>query len=118
VILVDTSIWIDHLRATDTGLVELLTQNAVVCHDLVIGEIACGNLKKRKQVLSLLSALPQCPSATHAEIRFFIERHRLMGRGIGYVDASLLAAVILGNCRLWTRDKRLAGIAAELGCRK
>lgn len=114
-ILVDTSIWIDHLRATDAGLVELLTQNAVVIHDFVIGEIACGNLKKRDQVLTLLSDLPKCPPATHPEILFFIERHELMGQGIGYVDASLLAAVTLGNCKLWTRDKRLAALADRLG---
>ena len=114
-ILVDTSIWIDHLRTADTGLVDLLAQNVVVIHDFVIGELACGNLKQRDQVLTLLTHLPRCVSVTHAETLFFIERHRLMGRGIGYIDAGLLAAATLANCNLWTRDKRLASIAGELG---
>lgn len=115
-VLVDTSVWIDHLRAGDPHLVELLDQGVVIVHDFVIGEIACGNLKNRQEVLSLLSFLPKCKSATHDEALFFINRHRLMGRGIGYVDAGLLASATLSSARLWSRDKRLAAIAEEMGC--
>lgn len=115
-ILVDTSVWVDHLRAGDAHLAALLERDAVACHELVVGEIACGDLKKRKEVLGALSLLPRCEPASHDEVRFFIERHKLMGRGIGYIDVSLLAAATLSNARLWTRDRRLADIAAELGC--
>lgn len=115
-ILVDTSVWVDHLRAGDAHLAGLLERDAVACHELVIGEIACGNLKKHKEVLGALSLLPRCEPASHDEVLFFIERHNLMGRGIGYIDASLLAAATLSHARLWTRDKRLAGIAEALGC--
>ncbi|PWB58461.1 MAG: VapC toxin family PIN domain ribonuclease [Nitrosomonadales bacterium] len=115
-ILVDTSVWIDHLRRGEPHLAELLDRGVAAIHDFVIGEIACGNLGNRQEVLSLLSWLPKCESATHEEALFFIERNRLMGRGIGYIDACLLAAATLSSARLWTRDKRLAGIAEELGC--
>ena len=115
-ILVDTSVWIDHLRVGDRHLAELLERNLAASHDFVIGEIACGNLKNRQEVLSLLSFLPKCKPATHEETLFFIDRHRLMGRGIGYIDACLLAAATLGSCELWTRDKRFADIAEALGC--
>ena len=115
-ILVDTSVWIDHLRSGDPHLAELLDRDVVAIHDFVIGEIACGNLKNRQEVLSLLSWLPKCEPATHKEVLFFIDQNRLMGRGIGYIDACLLAAATLGGAKLWTRDKRLAAIAEELGC--
>lgn len=115
-ILADTSVWVDHLRAGDAKLAGLLERDAVICHELVIGEIACGNLKKRKEVLGALSLLPRCEPASYDEVLFFIERHRLMGKGIGYVDACLLASATLAHARLWTRDKRLAEIAGKLGC--
>lgn len=115
-ILVDTSVWIDHLRSGDPHLSELLDRDVAASHDFVIGEIACGNLKNRQEVLSLISWLPKCEPATHEEVLFFIDRHRLMGRGIGYVDACLLAATTLSSAQLWTRDKRLVVIAEELGC--
>lgn len=115
-ILVDTSVWIDHLRSGDSHLSELLDRDAAASHDFVIGEIACGNLKNRQEVLTLLSCLPKCEPATHEEVLFFIDRHRLMGRGIGYVDACLLAAATLCSAHLWTRDKRLAAVAEGLGC--
>ncbi|MCL4681682.1 MAG: type II toxin-antitoxin system VapC family toxin [Rhodocyclaceae bacterium] len=115
-IVVDTSIWVDHLRAGDAHLTGLLERDAVACHELVIGEIACGNLKKRKEVLGALSLLPRCEPASHDEVLFFIERHKLMGRGIGYIDACLLASATLAHARLWTRDKRLADLAASLDC--
>jgi predicted nucleic acid-binding protein len=116
VILVDTSVWVDHLRAGDQHLAELLDRDVAASHDFVIGEVACGNLNNRQEVLSLLSFLPKCETATHDEVLFFIERHQLMGRSIGYVDACLLAAVTLSKARLWTRDKRLAAMADDLGC--
>ena len=114
-ILVDTSIWIDHLRAGDATLSELLIRGETLIHPFVIGELACGNLKNRHQLLSLLQALPPSPAATDEEVLLFIERHHLMGRGIGYVDAHLLASVALSeNGRIWTRDKRLATLADGL----
>lgn len=115
-ILVDTSVWIDHLRSGDRHLADLLDRDVAASHDFVIGEIACGNLKNRQEILSLLAWLPKCESASHEEVLFFIERHSLMGRGIGYVDACLLAAATLSSARLWTRDRRLAVVAEELGC--
>lgn len=115
-ILADTSVWVDHLRAGDAHLAGLLERNAVASHELIIGEIACGNLKKRKEVLGSLSLLPRCETASHDEVLFFIERYELMGRGIGYIDVSLLAAATLSHARLWTRDRRLADVAEYLGC--
>jgi len=114
-ILVDSSVWIDHLRVGDPNLVELLNGNGVLVHPFVIGELACGNLKNRKMVLPLLQDLPAVQYATDAEVLFFIEKHGLMGRGIGYVDAHLLAAVMLdGTAQLWTRDKRLCVVAESM----
>lgn len=115
-ILVDTSIWIDHLRAGDTELAALLNGNQVLMHPFVLGELACGNLRNRSEVLRLLKDLPHVVRAADDEALFFIERHTLMGRGIGYVDAHLLAAVTLdGSARLWTRDARLRTLANALG---
>ncbi len=115
-ILVDTSVWVDHLRAGDEELARRLTNIQVLSHPFVVGELACGNLRNRSEVLVLLGNLPQVTVATDAEVLFFIEQHRLIGRGIGYIDAHLLAAVSLASpARLWTRDKRLGSVAAELG---
>ena len=114
-ILVDTSVWIDHLRAGVDDLVTRLNQSQVLMHPFVLGELACGNLHNRNTVLALFKNLPQLTPASDDEVLFFIERHALMGRGIGYVDAHLLAAVALaGSARLWTRDKRLRTIAEDL----
>ncbi|BBL72473.1 type II toxin-antitoxin system VapC family toxin [Methylogaea oryzae] len=114
-ILVDTSIWIDHFRGSGSVLSALLHTDHVCTHAWVIGELACGNLGNRAEILGLLQALPQLAPATAEEVLFFIERQRLMGRGIGYVDVHLLAAAALHSSRLYTRDKRLHGIAEELG---
>ena len=115
-ILVDTSVWIDHLRATDEQLVLLLNEGQVLAHPMVIGELACGNLPEREEVLGLLARLPGTPVATDAEALLFIERHRLMGSGVGYVDVHLLAAVsLVGSALLWTRDRRLLSVASDLG---
>ncbi|MGE0047529.1 MAG: type II toxin-antitoxin system VapC family toxin [Acidithiobacillus sp.] len=115
-ILVDTSVWIDHFRSGDTHLSSLLDQARVQTHDFIIGEIACGNLKNRQQTLYLLSGLPRCTATSPEETLFFIERHGLMGRGIGYIDASILASAVLVQTNLWSRDKRLMALATELGC--
>lgn len=111
-ILVDTSVWVDHLRKGVPELVELLERGEVLTHPFVIGELACGNLKDRGEVLDLLAALPAAVVAADDETLLFIEQRMLMGKGIGYIDAHLLASVTLTNdARLWTRDKRLAEIA-------
>ncbi len=114
-ILADTSIWIDHLRVGEPALVSLLNDNQVLVHPMVIGELACGNLPNRDAVLGLLGGLPAISAATDEELLFFIERRRVMGRGIGYVDAHLLAATALApSVQLWTRDRRLLAMAGEL----
>ena len=114
-IVVDTSVWVDHLRAGDAALAASLDRGEVLVHAFVVGELACGPLADRAQLLGLLQALPQAALADPAEILGFIDRHRLAGRGIGYVDVHLLASALLDRARLWTRDRRLAAIAAELG---
>jgi len=115
VILVDTSVWVDHLRAGDPVLGERLNRSQVQMHPFVLGELACGNLRNRGELLRLLKALPQAIVASDEEVLFFIERNALMGQGIGYVDAHLLAAAALGGSTpLWTRDKRLRSVAAAL----
>lgn len=114
-ILVDTSVWIDHLRDGVPALADLLAENRVLMHPFVLGEIACGNLRDRRQTLQLLSSLPGAPQASDAEVMVFIETHRLMGQGIGFVDAHLLAAAALaGDARLWTHDRRLGRAAKKL----
>jgi len=113
-ILVDTSVWIDHLRQGDNQLVAALLAGQVLIHFWVVGELACGTLKDRTQVLDLLRSLPSSPVAAENEVLFFIEQHALMGRGIGYVDVHLLASARLAGARLWTRDKRLAAVANAL----
>ncbi|HEX6134909.1 MAG TPA: PIN domain-containing protein [Longimicrobiales bacterium] len=114
-ILVDTSVWIGHLRRTDPHLVELLEAGEVVTHPMVIGELACGTLPERESFLRLLSLLPAAPVASDAEALGFIESERLMGRGIGYVDVHVLASARLGGeTRLWTADARLAAAARRL----
>jgi len=115
VILVDTSVWVDHLRVGDAQLAVLLNSSQVLMHPFVVGELACGNLSNRAEVLALLGQLPRAAVATNEEALFFIERHELMGRGIGYVDAHLLAAVSLdAGTQLWTRDKRLLAVAGTM----
>jgi predicted nucleic acid-binding protein len=115
-ILVDTSVWIDHLRASDPDLAVALNDSQVLTHPFVIGELACGSLARRAEVLSLLHSLPRAAIATDEEALIFIERHQLMRRGIGYLDVHLLASTALeGTATLWTRDRRLAEVATELG---
>ena len=113
--LVDTSVWVDHLRHGAAELTAALQAGRVNMHPFVVGELACGNLRARAEVLGLLQALPQLPVATDKEVVFLMDAHALMGRGIGYVDMHLLAAARLGGALLWTRDKKLHAMAVELG---
>ena len=115
-ILVDTSIWVDHLRAGNATLAELLEAGRVLTHPFVIGELALGALRQRVAVMTALSDLPSAIVATEAEVLAFIDRHALFGRGIGYVDAHLLAAARLtAGTVLWTNDRKLHGVAEALG---
>ncbi len=116
-ILVDTSVWIDHLRFGNATLVEMLEEERVLLHPFVIGEIACGNLRNRARVLANLEALPVATSADHEEVVKLVEGHKLWGKGIGWIDAHLLASALVSGCRLWTLDKRLDRAAAIVGCR-
>ena len=114
-ILVDTSVWIDHLRRSEPTLVVVLEAGHVLTHPFVVGELACGNLNKRSELLSLLRDLPAAPVATDAEALGIIDHYRLMGLGIGYLDVHLLASAMLADgARLWTRDKRLVAVADRL----
>lgn len=115
-ILVDTSIWIDHLRTGDLKLARLLQDGRVLAHPCVTGELALGQLSHRSEILGLLQNLPQATAATDAEVLTLVESRQLFGLGIGYVDAHLLAATLLtAGAGLWTRDKRLAAVATRLG---
>ena len=113
-ILVDTSVWIEHFRAGSDRLRGLLLDEQVLCHPFVIGELACGTLHKRVEILSMLKALPEAHLLEHEEIMRFIEAQRLYGRGIGWVDAHLLASTLLTRCAIWTLDKPLRRAAATL----
>ncbi|MES2359038.1 MAG: PIN domain-containing protein [Gemmatimonadota bacterium] len=113
-ILADTSVWVQHLRSGDTRLVDALEASRVCIHPFIRGEIACGNLKNRAELLELLGHLPPATVATDAEALAFLQRHRLMGRGIGFVDAHLLASAALSAATLWTHERRLAAVATEL----
>jgi predicted nucleic acid-binding protein len=114
-ILVDTSVWVAHLRDGGVGLETLLEDGHVVCHPFIVGELACGNLANRSEILSLFSALPMAAHVEHEEVMVFIENYSLMGKGLGYVDVHLLASAMLSNVRLWTLDKRLSEVAEKLG---
>jgi predicted nucleic acid-binding protein len=115
-ILVDTSVWIDHLRADNALLARLLNSGRVLTHPFVIGELALGYMRQREVVLAALSDLPRAEVATDAEVLSFIDSQALVGRGIGYVDVHLLAAVrLVAGAELWTKDKRLRHVAEELG---
>ena len=116
-ILADTSVWIDHLRAGDEEFAALLNAGQVLIHPFVVGELALGNLHPREVVLHALSNLPSAQIASHAEVMALVERQALHGAGIGYVDAHLLAAVKLTpGAKLWTKDRRLRELAVRLAC--
>ena len=114
-VLVDTSVWVGHLREGDPGLEQLLNDGEVMCHPFIVGELACGKVRNRLEVLSLLQFLPEATQATHEEILQFIEQNRLMGKGLGYVDVHLSASAVLTGVPLWTCDKRLNETNEGLG---
>jgi len=113
-ILVDTSIWIEHFQKGNAHLKELLVTGHVACHPLIVGELACGNLRQRSEIILLLCTLPSVNTVSDDEILYFIEEKRLMGLGIGIVDVHLLASAIMTNIPLWTTDRRLKEVAKRL----
>ena len=113
-VLVDTSVWVSHFRDGNIELANLLNDGNVLCHPLIIGELACGNFKDRNVILSFLQLLPMSVEAEHQEVLSFIENHRLMGKGMGYVDISLIASAMLMGVSLWTLDKKLEQAADGL----
>ena len=115
-ILVDTSIWIDHFHASEPSLVALLRDDQVGCHRAVIEELALGSIKQRARVLALLESLRGFPALTHEEVMALVNGHQLWGRGLSAVDVHLLGSVMLvGGARLWTRDKRLLAACRDSG---
>ena len=114
-VLVDTSVWVSHLRDGNAGLERLLNDGEVVCHPFIVGELACGNLKNRHEILIYLQSLPTTISAEDGEVLKFIENHQLMGVGLGYIDVHLIAAAVLTDVPLWTFDKTLAKITKKIG---
>ena len=113
-ILVDTSVWIEHLRKGSSKLSGLLEASRVLIHPFIIGELACGNLKNRNEILQLLEALPQSVQASHKETLTLIEANNLYGRGIGWIDAHLLASALLSRADFWTLDKRLTAVYSSI----
>lgn len=113
-ILVDTSVWVDHLRNGNDALSERLLKDEVACHPMIIGELACGNLKRRKELLALFHALPSTERVSDDEALFFIEQHRLSGRGLGLVDIHILASCAISHATLWTLDRRLQRAADDV----
>jgi predicted nucleic acid-binding protein len=113
-ILVDTSVWVDHLRRRNASLAARLEAGEVVCHPFVVGELSLGSLKKRDQVLGLLSELPMASVVPHNDVLALVGRTRLAGQGIGWVDVHLIASALLGRLNLWTFDRRLATVARAL----
>lgn len=113
-ILVDTSVWIDHFRHGSSRLRTLLNDGLVLCHPFVIGELACGNLKNRHAILNLLDTLPESRFAEHFEVVHLVDAHRLYGCGLGWIDMHLLASAVLTECGLWSLDKQLGHVAASL----
>jgi predicted nucleic acid-binding protein len=113
-VLVDTSVWVFHLREGSPALAELLNNGKILCHPFILGELACGNLKDRAVILSYFELLPMGIVAEHEEVLSFIENNRLMGKGLGYVDVHLLASAVLTGVLVWTLDKKLAQTAENL----
>ncbi|MDH5669959.1 MAG: type II toxin-antitoxin system VapC family toxin [Nitrospira sp.] len=114
--LVDTSVWIGHLRNNSPALRRLLDEEQVVCHPLIIGELACGNMKNRAEVLESLALLPSAPTIEHQELLTFVDTHKLFGKGLGWIDVHLLASTLLQQVTLWTLDQPLQQAARKLRC--
>ncbi|MFH0811581.1 MAG: PIN domain-containing protein [Pseudomonadota bacterium] len=114
-VLVDTSVWVLHLREGNIGLERLLKDGDVVCHPFIVVELACGNLKNRSEIFLLLQTLPMATQAEHEDVMQFIENYRLMGKGLGYIDMHLLVSALLTEVPIWTLDRKLNEISTELG---
>jgi len=114
-VLVDTSVWVSHLRDGNVGLEKLLNDGEVLCHPFIVGELACGSLKNRHEILTSLQSLPMTILAEDGEVLKFIENHQLMGKGLGYIDVHLIAAAVLTDVPLWTFDKTLDKITKKIG---
>jgi predicted nucleic acid-binding protein len=114
-VLVDTSVWVDHFRRGNRALSEMLKSARVWTHPFVIGELACGLLSRREVILESMASLPSTPLVDHQDVLAFIEDHHLMGRGIGWIDAHLLASAFQANLPLWSQDKCLSAVARNLG---
>jgi hypothetical protein len=113
--LVDTSVWVDHLRHGNARLGHMLLDGEVLSHPFVIGELACGYLTKRTEILSLLATLPKVVIADHVEVLRLVDTDRLYGRGLGWIDAHLLASALLSRSSMWTLDRTLAQVASTMG---
>jgi predicted nucleic acid-binding protein len=113
-ILVDTSVWVEHLRSGTVGLETLLNDGRVACHPFIVGELACGNLKNRTEVLSLIQELPTASCADDDEVIQFIDDNGLMGKGLGHTDIHLLMSALLTGIPIWTLDKRLHEVSQAL----
>jgi len=114
-ILIDTSVWVNHLRKSEPRLQTLLLAGEVYCHPFIIGELACGSIKNRQEIISLLQSLPSTRTVNDNEFLYFIEQNKIYSKGIGYVDIHLLASTKLESIKLWTEDKRLKNVATTLG---
>ncbi len=114
-ILVDTSVWVEHLRRGSPELKALLVEAGVMCHQFVIGELSCGSLKNRTEILRLLQSLPMAVLAEPEEVLNLVDERRLYGRGLGWVDVNLIASAMLSGVPLWTLDKPLNSVAVDLG---
>lgn len=113
--LVDTSVWIDHLRRGNGDLAALLAAGQVVCHPFIVGELACGSIRNRPEVLGLLQALDSIPLAEHDEVLSMVDERGLAGRGLGWIDMHLIASALLAGCTMFTFDRPLGSTAANLG---
>ena len=113
-LLPDTSVWIDHLRTGSQRLADYLNEGGVLCHPFIIGELACGNIKNRAKIIGMLESLPSVKVAEHDEVLQFISKHKLQGKGIGWIDCHLLASTFLANCKIWTLDRPLLKMAKAL----
>ncbi len=113
-ILVDTSVWVDHFRSGNIGLANLLNEGEVASHRFIIGELACGNLSNRSEILSLFGSLPLVHHAEHEEVLDFIDNYKLMGKGLGYIDIHLIASAMLSRVPIWTLDKKLKEVSSKL----
>lgn len=114
-VLVDTSVWVSHLREGNVGLEKLLNDGKVACHPFIVGELACGNLQNRDEIITYLQSLPMAILAEDEEVLEFIENHQLMGRGLGYIDIHLIASAALTDVPLWTLDKTLDRFTKKIG---